>query len=100
MGLNPLRDRLCLVQLSTGDGVCHIVQFPKGGYVAPNLKRLLESRTVVTLFHFARFDLAALRHYHCAACRPVYCTQNASKIGRESGSGGGGQDGGISRGDG
>ena len=82
MGLYPLRDRLCLVQLSTGDGVCHIVQFPKGGYVAPNLKRLLESRIAVKLFHFARFDLAVLRHYLGADCRPVYCTKIASKLTR------------------
>lgn len=80
MGLNPLRDRLCLVQLSTGDGVCHIVQFPKGGYAAPNLKQMLEAPGVVKLFHFARFDLAVLRHYLGAECRPVYCTKIASRL--------------------
>ncbi|MBX6321240.1 MAG: ribonuclease D [Rhodospirillaceae bacterium] len=84
MGLNPLRDRLCLVQLSSGDGTCHIVQIPQGPVprTAPNLKALLEDRGVTKLFHFARFDIAALRHYLGADCRPVYCTKIASRLTR------------------
>ncbi len=82
MGLLPRRDRLCLVQLSAGDGVCHVVQFARGRYEAPNLKSLLTDPAVVKLFHFARFDLAALRCYLGVACRPVYCTKIASKLAR------------------
>ena len=63
MGLNLQRDRLCLVQLSSGNNVCHLVQFAKGDYDAPNLKRLLADRDVTKLFHFARFDVAVLFHY-------------------------------------
>ena len=59
MGLELLRDRLCLIQLSAGDGVCHLVQFQDAGYEAPNLKALLADAGVTKLFHFARFDLAA-----------------------------------------
>jgi len=82
MGLQPGRDRLCLVQLSAGDGNCHLVQFPKGQYQAPNLKRLLTDPKVVKLFHFARFDVAMLRHYLGVDCAPVYCTKIASKLTR------------------
>lgn len=82
MGLDPRRDRLCLVQLSAGDGVCHLVQFPRGHYTAPNLKALLEDIAVTKLFHFARFDLASLRQHLGVACRPVYCTKIASKLTR------------------
>ena len=82
MGLQPGRDRLCLVQLSAGDGNCHLVQFPKGAYQAPNLKRLLTDPKVLKLFHFARFDLAMLRHHLGVDCRPVYCTKIASKLTR------------------
>jgi ribonuclease D len=80
MGLNPIRDRLCLVQLSFGDGVCHLVQFPNRSYHAPNLKRLLSDASVLKLFHFARFDLAALMAYLGVECRPVYCTKIASRL--------------------
>ena len=80
MGLNLQRDRLCLVQLSSGDNVCHLVQFAKGEYDAPNLKRLLADPDVTKLFHFARFDLAAIRRYLETDCRPVYCTKTASKL--------------------
>ncbi len=80
MGLDPLRDRLCLIQLSAGDGVCHLVQFPQGEYAAPNLKALLEDGGVTKLFHFARFDLAMISKYLGAACEPVYCTKIASKL--------------------
>ena len=80
MGLNPHRDRLCLVQLSSGDGACHIVQFVRGGYGAPNLKALLVDPKVTKLFHFARFDLAMLYEHLGAVCRPIYCTKIASKL--------------------
>lgn len=82
MGLNPVRDRLCLVQLSAGDGVCHLVQLRDGGFAAPNLKALLADPEVTKLFHFARFDLAALKYYLGVECRPVYCTKIASKLTR------------------
>ncbi len=82
MGLNPLRDRLCLIQLSAGDGVCHLVQFRGGDYSAPNLKALLADPEVTKLFHFARFDLAAIQHYLGVTCGPVYCTKIASRLAR------------------
>jgi len=82
MGLVPQRDRLCLVQLSAGDGVCHLVRFTGDDYRAPNLCRLLGDPAVTKLFHFARFDVAVLRHYLGVLCRPVYCTKVASKLTR------------------
>ncbi len=82
MGLNPLRDRLCLIQLSAGDGVCHLVQFHGGDYSAPNLKALLADPGITKLFHFARFDLAAVQHYLGITCGPVYCTKIASRLAR------------------
>ena len=80
LGLNPHRDRLCLAQLSSGDGICHAVQFAAGEYAAPNLKRLLTDPKVLKLFHFARFDVAMFRHYLGVTCAPVYCTKIASKL--------------------
>lgn len=80
MGLNPHRDRLCLVQLSAGDGSVHLVQFRPGAYAAPNLKRLLTDPEVTKLFHFARFDVAVMQAYLGAVCAPVYCTKVASKL--------------------
>jgi ribonuclease D len=80
LGLNPFRDRLCLAQLSAGDGVCHAVQFAAGNYAAPNLKRLLADPSVTKLFHFARFDVAMFRRYLGVICAPVYCTKIASKL--------------------
>jgi len=82
LGLNPVRDRLCLVQLSSGDGSAHLVQFARGGYQAPNLKRLLGDRNVLKLYHFARFDLATVRRYLGVVAGPVYCTRTASKLAR------------------
>jgi ribonuclease D len=82
LGLNPERDRLCLVQLSSGDGSAHLVQFAREGYEAPNLKRLLKDPNVLKLFHFARFDLAMLRRYLGVMAAPVYCTRTASKLAR------------------
>lgn len=80
MGLNLVRDRLCLVQLSAGDGVCHLVQFANGDYSAPNLRRLLADPGTEKLFHFARFDLAMIRAHMGLDCAPVYCTKTASKL--------------------
>ncbi len=80
LGLNPNRDRLCLAQLSAGDGVCHAVQFAVGQYAAPNLKKLLADPKVTKLFHFARFDIAMFRRYLGVDCKPVYCTKIASKL--------------------
>ena len=82
MGLHPHRDRLCLVQLSAGDGVCHLVQFAPGQYNAPNLRALLADPAVLKLFHFARFDVALLQHYLGVLTRPIYCTKIASKLAR------------------
>ena len=81
MGLNPARDRLCVVQLSGGDGRAHLVQFPAGGgYDAPNLRVLLTDPGRLKLFHYARFDLAVLRRFLGVACAPVYCTKTASRL--------------------
>ncbi len=82
MGLNPHRDRLCVVQLSAGDGVCHLVHFPTASYDAPRLKALMADPAVTKIFHFARFDLAVLRRYLGVVCRPVYCTKIAAKLTR------------------
>lgn len=82
MGLNPIRDRLCLVQLSRGDGDCHLVKFEAGRYDAPNLIRLFAEPNVVKLFHFARFDVATIRHHLGVLCTPLYCTKIASKLAR------------------
>jgi ribonuclease D len=82
MGLNPHRDRLCLVQLSAGDGDAHLVQFSPGAYDAPRLRRLLADPCVTKLFHFARFDLAMLYHYLGVMALPVYCTKIASRLAR------------------
>ncbi len=80
MGLNPHRDRLCVVQLSSGDGTADIVQIPQGHVDAPNLKKLLGDPNVVKIFHFARFDLAALYHAFGVMPAPVYCTKIASRL--------------------
>lgn len=73
MGLNPHRDRLCVVQLSAGDGTSHVVHFQPGQYAAPNLKKLLADPAVLKIFHFGRFDIAVLQHYLGVATAPVYC---------------------------
>ncbi|HSC19992.1 MAG TPA: ribonuclease H-like domain-containing protein [Rhizomicrobium sp.] len=80
LGLHPQRDRLCLVQLSAGDNTCHMVQFERGAYAAPNLKRLLTDESVLKLFHFARFDIAAMKQYLGVVTKPIYCTRTASKL--------------------
>ena len=80
MGLNPHRDRLCLVQLSSGDGEAHLVQIEPGQTEAPNLTALLADQSITKLFHFGRFDIAALYHTFGVLCAPVYCTKIASKL--------------------
>jgi ribonuclease D len=82
MGLNNLRDRLCLVQLSAGDGNAHLVQFEAGQYDCPNLKKLLGDNSVTKIFHFARFDVSIIKHYLGIECRPLYCTKIASTLSR------------------
>lgn len=80
MGLLPHRDRLCLVQLSAGDGDAHLVRIAKGQTSAPNLSALLTDPDRLKLFHFGRFDIAVLAHAFDAVARPVYCTKIASKL--------------------
>ena len=80
MGLNPHRDRLCLIQMSEGDGNVHLVQVARGQTAAPNLCAMLENPAVLKLFHFGRFDIAALYHAFGALTAPVYCTKIASKL--------------------
>ena len=80
LGLNPFRDRLCLAQMSSGDGICHAVQFEQGAYAAPNLKRMLTDPKTLKLFHYARFDVAMFRQFLGVVTAPVYCTKLASKL--------------------
>ncbi len=80
MGLNPHRDRLCVVQLSSGDGDAHLVQIAKDQTEAPNLARMLRDPDVLKLFHFGRFDIAVMYHAFGALAAPVYCTKIASKL--------------------
>ncbi|MGJ4992934.1 ribonuclease D [Bradyrhizobium sp. HKCCYLS3077] len=82
MGLNPHRDRLCVVQLSPGDGSADVVQIPKGHTDAPNLKALLGNPDITKIFHFARFDVATLFHTFGVMPQPVYCTKIASRLAR------------------
>ncbi|WP_022703270.1 ribonuclease D [Pseudorhodobacter ferrugineus] len=80
MGLDPRRDRLCVVQLSSGDGNAHLVQISKGQTSAPNLERLLTDPAVTKLFHFGRFDVAALQNAFGVVTAPVWCTKIASRL--------------------
>jgi len=80
MGLDLRRDRLCLIQLSAGDGNCHLVQFRDRAYSAPNLAKVLGDPERTKLFHFARFDLAVIQRHLGIACAPVYCTKVASRL--------------------
>ena len=80
LGLNPHRDRLCVVQLSPGDGTADVVQIPKGWTDSPNLKRLLADDAVTKIFHFARFDVAALYQAFGVVTKPIYCTKIASRL--------------------
>ena len=81
MGLNPVRDALCVVQLSSGDGSAHVVQLDRG-YDCPNLKALLADERVLKIFHFARFDVAMMKKWLGITCAPVWCTKIASKLAR------------------
>lgn len=80
MGLSVHRDRLCVIQLSGGDGTAHVVHFPRPVYDAPNLRLLLADPAVTKLFHFARFDLAMIHKHLGVRCAPVWCTKLASKL--------------------
>ena len=80
LGLNPHRDKLCLVQLSAGDGTAHLVQLDRATYNAPNLKALLTDPKVLKVFHFARFDVAVLEKNLGVKTTPIYCTKIASKL--------------------
>jgi ribonuclease D len=82
LGLKPHRDRLCLVQLSGGDGTAHLVKFDGKSYDAPRLKALLADPKTLKIFHFARFDVAVLEHYLGVTTGPIYCTKIASKLAR------------------
>jgi ribonuclease D len=82
MGLHPHRDRLCVVQMSNGDGSADVVQIPKDHNDAPNLKALLANPKIIKIFHFARFDLAALYNAFGVMPQPVYCTKIASRLTR------------------
>ncbi|MBS0232459.1 MAG: ribonuclease D [Proteobacteria bacterium] len=82
LGLNPHRDRLCLVQLSSGDGTAHLVKFDGKDYSAPRLKALLSDSGTLKIFHFARFDVAVLKQYLEVETAPLYCTKIASKLAR------------------
>lgn len=80
MGLDPRRDRLCLVQMSSGDGDAHLVQIERGQTSAPNLERMLTDPAVIKLFHFGRFDIAALQQAFGVVTAPVWCTKIASRM--------------------
>jgi ribonuclease D len=80
MGLKPQRDRLCLIQLSSGDGNAHLVQFERCNYTAPNLVKLLEAPDITKVFHYARFDVAIIKKYLKVRTTSIYCTKIASKL--------------------
>jgi len=80
LGLKPARDKLCLVQISTGDGDAHLVQVDRSTYAAPHLKAVLTNPAVTKIFHFARFDVAVLKHYLGAETKSIYCTKIASRL--------------------
>ena len=82
MGLNLLRDRLCVLQISSGDGNAHLIQFERGKYEAPNLKKILRDEKILKIFHFARFDLAAILQYLDVELTNIYCTKIASRLTR------------------
>ena len=82
MGLDPSRDRLCVVQLSPGDGTADVVQIPAGANEAPNLTKLLADGSILKIFHFARFDLGALQKRLAVMPTPIYCTKIASRLAR------------------
>lgn len=82
MGLNNFRDRLCVIQISNGDGNAHLVQLEKDKYDAPNLRKLLSDKSVLKIFHYARFDMAILQHTLGFPIQNIYCTKIASKLAR------------------
>ena len=82
LGLVPRRDKLCLVQLSSGDGNAYLVQLDRTSYDAPNLKALFTDPAITKIFHYARFDVAVIRHYLGVDTAPLYCTKIASKLTR------------------
>ena len=82
MGLNPARDRLCLIQIFDGETDCHMVQFENSNTQSPNLIKLLNNKNIQKIFHYARFDMAALKHALKIDVKNVYCTKIASKIAR------------------
>lgn len=82
LGLVPRRDKLCLVQLSAGDGNAHLVHLDRSSYDAPNLKALFADPAITKIFHYARFDVAVIRHYLGVDTAPLYCTKIASKLTR------------------
>ena len=82
LGLSLVRDKLCVVQLSSGDGTAHVVQLDRSTYDAPNLKALLADTGVEKIFHFARFDVAMIQKWFGVTCAPVFCTKIASKLAR------------------
>lgn len=82
LGLNIKRDPLCLVQLSGGDGVCHLVHLDRKTYKAPHLVKILNNPRIQKIFHYARFDVAVLRHYLSVDIQNIYCTKIASKLAR------------------
>lgn len=79
-GLSLIRDRLCVVQISSGDGICHLVQFTGDDFAAPNLKALMTDSNVTKVFHFARFDVAMMKQWLDITINPIYCTKIASKL--------------------
>ena len=80
MGLKPQRDRLCLIQLSSGDGNAHLVQFENNNFSSPNLKALLQNPSITKIFHYARFDVAIIKAYLEIETNSIYCTKIASKL--------------------
>lgn len=82
MGLNPFRDALCVVQLSGGDGVAHVVRLRRPDYNCPNLKAVLTNRKILKIFHYARFDVTMFQRWLETPCVPVYCTKIASRLAR------------------
>ena len=82
MGLNPLRDKLCLVQLSSGNGVCHLIKINNLKNKPINLIKILKNNKILKIFHFARFDIAILKHTYNINIKNVYCTKIASKLAR------------------
>ena len=82
MGLNPLRDKLCLIQLSSGNGVCHLVKINNLKNKPANLIKILKNNKILKIFHFARFDIAILKHTYNINIKNVYCTKIASKLAR------------------